>query len=402
MKLGSHTICAFLFGTAFTVAATHAAAETLQTSAPKTSLLQNSAQLVSQQQSTSQKSSQQTSPQPTSTTQPTSTPPQAASNPTPAPQQTPQHRILGMMRHANHMGEGTPRRAGLGPTAEPTDLNESEMYGANIPLKQQLSPSAQEVAKDIGIFPKVDALLEAEHNFGKNNVDVLRLRSELLEIMVEASFEVRATNTRIDDEISSANELRSVMEERREKKVAKTDVVNFMNSGTVDILTSAFTSLSKSGGGGSSLTPAGGTIGIVGGALQIGTSTLAAKLNKGAHLSSPAKPNMLAPLFGYDGPDARFPPGVWTYLNDPVPNSNNTESRKNRLVRSWVHVGRLYDPNTRAGKHHIGIASGMLPQNHEITIDLLQDRALMLSDLRATVSKIDIEMLEIIRWLRRL
>lgn len=268
----------------------------------------------------------------------------------------------------------------------------------------RLSLSAQEVAKDLGIFTGAEELLDAKRKAGADSLDVIRVRQRLLETILIASFEIRSAISRIDDEISRANELRNVMEDRREKKVQRNDVLNFVNSGTTGILSSALTDFPKGAGINSGgLLHAGGAVGVIGGALEIGISTISLKLNKGEHRSALAHPNMLAPLFGYVGSDAKLPDGVFEYLTDTVPGATNKlDTRQNRLLQAWLHLGRLYSPSTKTGQHQIGLVAGLIPQTNEVTIDLLEDRALMLSDLRAAVSQMDIEMLEIIRWVRTL
>jgi hypothetical protein len=267
----------------------------------------------------------------------------------------------------------------------------------------RLSASAQEVAHDLGIFDAVEEMLSAERTNGQESVAVISHRQRLLETILTASFEIRSAISRIDDEISHANEIRDIMEDRREKKVQQANILAFVNSGTAAMLSTAFTNFPKGNvaRSGGPLSDAAGVIGVAGGALEIGISTLSLKLAKGERSSGPAYPNMLAPLFGYKGSDARFPEGVWDYLTGPYPHSiAPKETRRSHLLSSWVHLGRLYSAKTKIGEHQIGLVTGLAPQNKEVTIDLLEDRALMLSDLRAAISQMDVEMLEILRWVK--
>ena len=270
-----------------------------------------------------------------------------------------------------------------------------EMKDAPIDPKFRLSLAAQEVAKDLGIFTGAEELLDVEKQKGADSIDVMRVRQRLLETILIASFEIRSAESRIDDEITRANELRNVLEDRREKKIERNDVLNFVNGGTTSILTNAFADFPLGGGNVSpGLLHAAGAIGVLGGALEIGISTINLRLNRGDHLSAPAHPNLLAPVFGYQGDDARLPEGVWEYLTATRGGSlDKQDTRRNHLLQSWLHLGRLYSPSTTAGKHQIGLVTGMIDQYKEVTIDLLEDRALMLSDLRAAISQMDVEML---------
>ncbi|MGH9553716.1 MAG: hypothetical protein ACRD3W_30330, partial [Terriglobales bacterium] len=95
-----------------------------------------------------------------------------------------------------------------------------------------------------------------------------------------------------------------------------------------------------------------------------------------------------------------FPEGVWEYLNDPYPGSKTGETRKDHLINQWIRLGRIYPPNTNAGRQQAALLTGAVPMRRQISIDLLQDRTLMLSDLRAAISQMDREMLEIMRWVQ--
>ncbi|HEY9775492.1 MAG TPA: hypothetical protein V6C81_17120 [Planktothrix sp.] len=266
-------------------------------------------------------------------------------------------------------------------------------------IMSRLSAPAQEVAKDLDIVPSVQKLLDTEKGTGKDSLAALRLREQMLEEMVEADFEIRSAISHIDDDISATNELRDIMEDRREKRVQKANILNFVNTGTTGILATTMNTFPNE----QSLSVPAGIIGSVGGALNIGISTYTLRLNQGDHLSHPAKPNMLSHIFGYEGPECFFPQGVWNYLNDPYPGtSSENETRRVHLIKLWERLSRINSLSTPAGKHRIGLLTGVIAQKKELTIDLLEDRALMLADLRAAVSNMDTEMLEIMKFVRSL
>jgi hypothetical protein len=266
-------------------------------------------------------------------------------------------------------------------------------------LLARLSPSAQEVAKDLGILPSVEKLLQSEAQSGKETLETLRLRQQLTEDIVEASFEIRSALSRIDSEVATANEERDLLEDKRQKRVEKSNVINFMNSGATDILATSMTNFPHSNGFG---VPA-GIIGVVGGSLQIGISTYTLRLNQGDHLSRPAHANSLAPVFGYTGSECQFPTGVWNYLNDPEPGIVNAgETRRTHLVKQWRKLHKFDDPSSKQGVLQIGLITGTIPEHKTLTIDVLDDRALMFADLRAAISQMDTDMLEIMRWVKSL
>jgi hypothetical protein len=264
-----------------------------------------------------------------------------------------------------------------------------------------LSPPAVEVAKDLNLLPAVQELLDAEKSEGKDSLQALRVREKLVESVLMASLEIRSSTSRIDAEISSTNETRDILADSRERKGQNADIVNFMSGGTTTILTNALTEFTQNPSKGGVV--GGGAAGVLGGALQIGISAISVKINRGERRSSGIKPNMLAPLFGYTGADTQFNEGVWAFLNDPYPLATNPQqTRREHLVHQWMRIGRIAPLSTPRGQRQIGLLTGMIPQDRAITIDLLEDRALMLSDLRAAISQMDIEMLEIMRWVKTL
>jgi len=258
-----------------------------------------------------------------------------------------------------------------------------------------------EVAKDLNLIASVQELLDAEKTEGKDSLQALRVREKLVESVLMASLEIRSATSRIDAEISSTNEVRDVMADARERRTQYSDIVNFMSAGSTTIVNNALTEFTTNPSTGGVV--GGGIVGVLGGALQIGISTITLKMNKGEHRSSGIRPNMLAPVFGYSGPEAQFNEGVWSFLNDPEPTSTSpTETRRHHLVNQWMHIGRIAPLSSAKGKRQVGLLTGLIPQDRTITIDLLEDRALMLSDLRATISQMDIQMLEIMRWVKTL
>jgi hypothetical protein len=264
-----------------------------------------------------------------------------------------------------------------------------------------LSPPAMEVAKDLNLLPAVQELLDAEKNEGKDSLQALRVREKLVESVLMASLEIRSATSRIDAEISSTNETRDVLADSRERKGQNADIVNFMSGGTTTILTNALTEFTENPSKGGLI--GGGAAGVLGGALQIGISAISVKINRGERRSSGVRPNMLAPLFGYTGGDTQFNEGVWAFLNDPHPQATNPQqTRREHLLRQWMRIGRIAPLSTPKGQRQVGLLTGMSPQDRTITIDLLEDRALMLSDLRSAISQMDIEMLEIMRWVKTL
>jgi len=260
-----------------------------------------------------------------------------------------------------------------------------------------LAEAAYEVASDLGILPALEQLEAAEKAESRETLHIIRLKQDTLEVILTASFEIRSALSRIERELAQTNELLSNMQERRERSVQKSEIANFMQSGTTEVLSTALADFTGRSG---PLSIAGAILGAIGGSGEIGISSYSLKLNQGPKRSRPASPNMLSQLFGYTTESTRFPPGVWSYLNDVNPNTPGPGTRRANLIKEWVRLRRIHSPDTPEGKREIALLTGQIPQTRTVTLDLLQDRALMLSDLEAAVSQMDQEMLEIMRWLK--
>jgi hypothetical protein len=261
--------------------------------------------------------------------------------------------------------------------------------------KQGLSPSAAEVAKDLGLLPLFKIVEDTETAKGTDSFEAFRLRQRLLERLLIVSFEIRASLAKIDYNITQTAELHSLMEEKREHKVQASEIANFLQSGTTEIISTSMADFKRDG----KLSVPGAIVGVLGGSMEIGLSTYSAKLNKGGHLSAPAKPNMLAHLFGYSDEFTKFSTGVWNYLNDPRRGSRVVnETRKSYLIAQWIKFGHLPAGKSPESSHRVKLLAGVIPANKEVTIDLLEDRALMLADLRSVVSQMDQDMLEIMEF----
>jgi hypothetical protein len=89
--------------------------------------------------------------------------------------------------------------------------------------------------------------------------------------------------------------------------------------------------------------------------------------------------NLLAPFFGRPLVSGSYSPLVWKYLEGREPNDQLT--RKDRLLFDWRRLGRIGE-----GSSKIDALTRPIPAGREVDIDLLQDRSLMLADVRARVA----------------
>lgn len=301
--------------------------------------------------------------------------------------------------------DGHPSRSGReqenrGWTTPPDESNPSSSVAG---LMGRMSLGAQEVARDLDI---VDFLGEYEHFQAlaisdpsvMRKPDCIALKQQLLESLLRAIVEIQVVEGDLDEDITRFNELRSFLEDRRERAVRKNNITNFLTNGATQIISSAFQISPK-------LAPnvAGNTIGVVGGSAVTGLSAYAVKQAQGEVRSLSTHPNMLAVVFELPGQEkVSCPLFVADFLNDTPPGSFSKESRRQILIKRWVQVRRIDDPAfSEESRRRIKLLSGTVPQLNSVNIDLLDDRTAMLADVRATIVQASKYLLEIMNLIGR-
>jgi hypothetical protein len=107
---------------------------------------------------------------------------------------------------------------------------------------------------------------------------------------------------------------------------------------------------------------------------------------QGARRAFGTAPNMLARLFDR-APEfhSRYPDVVWRYLDSVPPLEPGGGTRREQLVRGWVKLGRIDPPGSPKAERRIDLLTSGPSSHAALTIDLLADRAMMLSDVRSRV-----------------
>ncbi|HEY9678303.1 MAG TPA: hypothetical protein V6C76_09860 [Drouetiella sp.] len=265
-----------------------------------------------------------------------------------------------------------------------------------------LSPAATEVSKDIGVANYITALralhaAQPDDKAIRRDIEYLYSKQQMTEILLTTFLETRDVTADVDDEMTRSLELKGLLEARRDRAIRLNNITNFTSGGALAMIGSGIQI-----GGRLSTGNAGNVMEIGAGALSTAISTYALKQSSGEKRSSGANPNMLAKMFDLPGGEKReMPLPVWNFLNEPIPNGNGY-SRRDLLIERWVQIGRIPPPKSKAGQRRIALLSGTVPQTHEVTIDLLDDRAAMLNDTRAVIGEMSRQLLEIMQLMRKL
>src|SRR5215510_5632303 len=255
----------------------------------------------------------------------------------------------------------------------PTDETAREALvasGTQPAQRPKLSPGAEEIARTIG----VTSLLERFYDLPERD------RGAGGGAMTLEALSLRQQITEIDSELAQISVVRSQLEDRRDHALAISNLANIVTSGGTGVIGTA---LQFSAG----TTNAGNIIGVAGGAVSTVLSLVGLRQQHGGKLPLGVSPNMLAKLF--DRPTefhSDYPNEVWTYLNAAPPAEPGAGTRRERLVKQWVDTGRVDTGDTHKAQHKIELLTSGVSDQRPLAIDLLNDRAAMLADVRARVA----------------
>ena len=246
----------------------------------------------------------------------------------------------------------------------------------------ELPPSVTEVAASTGVLPLFERLrdLVKQPAAAVNPWELLYVRQQITEEVQGYSLQVDSTMALIDNEIAQARELRGYLEDKRDRNTTLINLSGIAAGGTLGVVSSAL-QLSPH------LTRAGNVTGIVSGALVAAISVIGLKVQKGNERKFTFPSNMLARLF--DRPSegtSEYAPAVWQFLTAVAPTDPDKITRQQRLIRTWVQVGRIDAPDTEKGRQKIERVTSRPSNDLRLTIDDLGDREAMLEDLRAKLS----------------
>ncbi len=292
------------------------------------------------------------------------------------------------------------------------------LFSNNIVFAQtqfsDLSPSAQEVAQDIGIDDELKELLALKAKraslfpdtaSGDNTsasslkisdpdtIRILLLRQEITETILASTIDLRVVIAHIDEEGSTYSGLKAYLEDRRDRAIRRNTTANFLSNGALTMASNGWEIPP-----GETPETIGAMIGAVAGGVTTGISAWALKINGGEKRSAQTAPNMLAKFFNQPtDTNHDYPKEIWRFLTDAQPLSPNRESRKEKLLKRWIENKRVEQINTPQGKQRLALLCGTVPQVKSVTIDLLDDRVAMLADVKATVSLMFAQLLELMR-----
>jgi hypothetical protein len=249
-------------------------------------------------------------------------------------------------------------------------------------VDRDLPLSAKQAAEAIGLLPLYARIKQLDADSpSKGRDEIVFLQQQILLRVTSASLQVNATTGQIDAEIADTRELENYLSSRRNSRVNLLNLASLGIGGTVGTANSAlgFTDHNLA----SSVTS------LVASSATLGLSIWELKVSQGQAKELQAQSNMLGEIF--ERPSAMndmYPPVVVKFMHAVPAEDQEGLSRQERLIRSWVKVGRIPAPDTPKGREKIIHLTSQPGDNIKQSIEDLDDRQAMLYDLRVRLNHI--------------
>jgi hypothetical protein len=259
-------------------------------------------------------------------------------------------------------------------------------YGSLFAQKQpEFAPDAElplvagQTADAIGLTPILNRLREVSEQPHSDRWELLALHQQAVTQITLVSLQVDAAAGQVDSEIAEVRELENYMSSRRDSRIDKLNLMALLIGGSAGTASSAL--------GYTSHDNAAATLGVIGGAAATTLSLIALHIAKGEPRELMVPSNMLSEVFNHPSDiNNVYPPTVVSFMSSIAPNDLDGLTRQDRLIQSWMEVGRIPDPKTLQGQKKIDRLTSLPGQKVKQTISDLEDRQAMLYDLRVRLS----------------
>lgn len=243
------------------------------------------------------------------------------------------------------------------------------------------TPEEREVIELLGIAEPVEELREARAEAQRSGVTELRardllLRSPIATRVFEALLDIDRALEALDTERHEVQEARAWVQTVEERHTHILDIAVGVLAGGAAVGT-GLTLFDRTTRAGTIVGTAAGVVGTV-------VALMATRPPRNPMPPLTISSGMLGPFLGRPGPSP-YPPLVWRYLSRAPPGA--TRTRRDSLVLDWRRLGRVHgDPNGGIRPDESVRLTGSITAKSDADLGALSDRALMLADVRATVS----------------
>jgi hypothetical protein len=266
-----------------------------------------------------------------------------------------------------------------------------------------LSFEAQDTAKRLELWSALvqfDAMRRQKLAGKQVGADYIEARQTLMESVMIVSQDVRTFVHFVEEEVAKADAIYAMIAARRDKALKLNTYGDLIAGGISGMI-----------GGGLAIADVNhisyDTIDAAEGLAQAGLAYLSLREQRGEKRIQKGLPNLLARLFEPEkGPSPAYPACVWKFLNSPSSQNPASQTRREKLVADWTksgfcvsHHGTHRSREAALSERRARITNNS-QKNYRITAGLIEDRSAMLHELRSTVTRLDVIMLEILLYMR--
>jgi hypothetical protein len=249
-------------------------------------------------------------------------------------------------------------------------------------VDKDLPLSARQTAETIALLPLFARIKELQTaDDVSEREEQVELQQQILLRVTSAFLQAAAATGQIDAEIADTRELENYLIGRRDSKADFLNLASLGVGGTVGTANSVL--------GFTNHNVASAVTSVVAGTVTLGFSIWELKTRAGQARVLQTSSNMLSEIF--DCPSDMsdlYPPVVMKFMHAVPPDDPDQLSRQDRLIRSWIKVGRIPPPDSPRGREKIIHLTSRPGGGIKQSIGDLDDRQAMLYDLRVRLSHI--------------
>jgi hypothetical protein len=252
-------------------------------------------------------------------------------------------------------------------------------------IVSSLSPEAREIADLADITPVLEQLESLRNSPTTNELSLNSLartqkiiyrRGQLNALIQAANLQISATRVKIESATAQAGELRAYITEKRNRITHRNSQVNLISGGLTKIVgysiaLAPITTIPTS------------ILEVFDGGVQATLSALALREQRQETKLEHGMPPILVSFLNNTRDPHSLAPGVWMYMNHPPPRARIRESRREILIAGWEKSGMLHDTPKRS------------KSKSAESIELLDERLAMLTDLDSTISEMHSGLMEL-------
>lgn len=292
---------------------------------------------------------------------------------------------------------------GLAQTAAPEDPEIAPSDTSPARTLDTLSIEAQDTAKKLGLWSTLvefDAIRRRKTAGNQVSPDFLEARQNLMVSVMIVSQDVRTFVHFLEEEIAKADSINAMIAARRDRALKLNTYGDLLSGGVTGIVS-----------GGLAIADVNhlsyDTIDTIEGFIQTGLAIMSLREQKGEKRIEKGIPNILSRLFEPEkGPSAAYPDCVWKFLNSPASHASGSQTRRENLINRWSkhgfcvsHHHKYHRRGNPVNERQARITNASMA-NYRVTAELVEDRTAMLHELRSTVTRLDVIMLEILLYMR--